>query len=667
MSGHTVLHFAVALNNTDILRVLVKHHRRLRLSCEAAKCGYTALHLAVFLNHTDCARLLLKAGANPNASLSPASPAGELTSISRSILSEAVINKNLSLLQTLIDFGGEDRGHSAIRLCIPSAEHRRFVVPLLGSLVRQDDRVKPTKQKKVKTGVAEWGNLQLSEVNPAWITRSMHCCKFFKSQKIESANAIDHLTTINLSGNSLTTLPPELFQLGGLQVLNVSSNHISLLPELQQSYNQERETYEWSCQSLARVNLSKNQLSELPHFLFKIPALTHLDVSHNQLVSLPFDLWSAPKLYQMVGSFNKLEALPTNWPGVLHTHTVVEPEVSGDQPRGGEGGKVQRRRRKQSVTPRPLTGTVGLEGETEEPLITRLQDCLNISNSTLPIEWEGGEGREEVYEGLGMLNLSNNFIREIPENLPCLCPKLIRLDLSNNLISSVSFPRQFPARLKHLSLSHTLLEMLDSSSTQPTPLPCTNPTFLSDNPTIFKDNHSFCQHRQHWQLGRLSNLEVAHCQLREMDLRSPVLASHGRRRREREEAVVPQRCERDKNNAEGLVCPLLTRLLLSHNLLTSVPDSVCDMVSLNSLDLSHNDIIELPPRLGNLCNLWEFPLDGLKLISPPHNIIERGKTRDIIGFLWSLLQRWDCVCVCVFVCLCVCLCVLCMCTVSVCG
>lgn len=63
------------------------------------------------------------------------------------------------------------------------------------------------------------------------------------------------------------------------------------------------------------------------------------------------------------------------------------------------------------------------------------------------------------------------------------------------------------------------------------------------------------------------------------------------------------------------------------------------MVSLNSLDLSHNDIIELPASLGNLCNLWEFPLNGLKLISPPHNIIERGKTKDIIGFLWSLLQK----------------------------
>ena len=70
-----------------------------------------------------------------------------------------------------------------------------------------------------------------------------------------------------------------------------------------------------------------------------------------------------------------------------------------------------------------------------------------------------------------------------------------------------------------------------------------------------------------------------------------------------------------------------------------VPESVCEMTSLNSLDLSHNDIIKLPAALGRLGNLWEIPLKRLKLISPPHNIIERRKTKDIIGFLWSLLQR----------------------------
>ena len=64
------------------------------------------------------------------------------------------------------------------------------------------------------------------------------------------------------------------------------------------------------------------------------------------------------------------------------------------------------------------------------------------------------------------------------------------------------------------------------------------------------------------------------------------------------------------------------------------------MTELNTLDLSNNAIISLPAEMGKLYKLWEFPLTGLKLICPPHNIIERGKTKDIIGFLWSLLQRF---------------------------
>ena len=650
MSGHTVLHFTVALNNTDILKVLVKHHRRLRLSYECSKCGYTPLHLAVFLNHTECARLLLKAGANPNACLTPTLE--ELTHISHSILSEAVINKNLGLLQTIIDYGGEDKDHSAIRLCIPSAEHRGFIVPLLGSLVRLDDGVRTNTQqntRKVKTGIAEWGNLQLTEVDPSWIGRAIRSCKFLKVQKVDPVMSCDYLTTVNLSGNTLSWLPQELFQLNGLQILNVSSNRIAALPDLQQSYSSERDMYEWACGNVVRLNLSRNQLTDLPDFLFKIPSLSHLDISYNQLQSLPFDLWSAPKLYHVTGSYNQLEALPTNWPGVLTSYRVYEPESQSSSEPGKRGDMGRRDKGSRRKHMRSRTGTTTFEQDTEAPSsISQLHDCLDISNCNLPIEWSSGEGKEDVYDGLGILNLSNNRIREIPDNFPCLCPKLIRLDLSHNQLRSVSIPRQFPANLKHLCLSHNLIETLDCSTCLSKPLPCTNPLVLSETDAIYRDDVTYCCHRQHSQLRRLSVLELNSCQLREVNMHSMALAG-GHRRRKGQQLVTEEGTHQPGTqsgckvqNAEGLVCPLLTRLLLSHNQLTSVPDSVCKMIALNSLDLSHNDIIELPAQLGNLCNLWEFPLDGLKLISPPHNIIERGKTRDIIGFLWSLLQRWAC-------------------------
>ena len=170
----------------------------------------------------------------------------------------------------------------------------------------------------------------------------------------------------------------------------------------------------------------------------------------------------------------------------------------------------------------------------------------------------------------------------------------------------------------------------------------------SGSDALTHDGLSYCQHRQHNHLMGLSVLEVNNCQLSSVNLYSPLRTMQPNKVKFQENELpylaassMPNfsRTNRSLHTLAQLVCPLLTRLVLSGNRLTKVPESICDMVSLNSLDLSYNSIIELPSSLGKLGNLWEFPLAGLKLISPPHNIIERGKTKDIIGFLWSLLQR----------------------------
>ncbi len=316
--------------------------------------------------------------------------------------------------------------------------------------------------------------------------------------------------------------------------------------------------------------------------------------------------------------------------------------------------------RKDSDQPRYLTlstespSSLEEESDREVTPITKLQDRLNIANANLPIEWEKISTSEEHYEGMAILNFSNNLIQQIPENLPCLAPKLKRLDLSNNQLSSACIPRSFPNTLTNLYLSHNV-DLKEVNTQNPTmmakPLPCTNPQILidSDN-TIHVDNVSFCPHRSHGQLSSLSVLEISNCQLEVVNFYTPQVVSpkpppadggvasdiqaiESLRQSSRANRVTnPQSLRR-------LVTPLLTRLTLHHNLLSDVPESVCEITSLTSLDLSHNNIIQLPANLGNLGNLWEFPLAGLKLISPPHNIIERGKTKDIIGFLWSLLQK----------------------------
>ena len=242
----------------------------------------------------------------------------------------------------------------------------------------------------------------------------------------------------------------------------------------------------------------------------------------------------------------------------------------------------------------------------------------------------------------------------MPENFACLCPKLIRLELENNEIGTISFPRSFPSTLKHLNMSRNPLENLDCPQMMAKPLPCTNPAVLHDSGfVIHNDEVSFCSHRGHINLLNLTVLEMSHCDLEIVNFFGPqTRVRHGRGARgnpgDAAATVGPSpatmansnpRPHGKRSSRSKLVCPLLTRLVLSHNHLEKVPESVCEMTELNTLDLSNNAIISLPAEMGKLYKLWEFPLTGLKLICPPHNIIERGKTKDIIGFLWSLLQR----------------------------
>lgn len=283
--------------------------------------------------------------------------------------------------------------------------------------------------------------------------------------------------------------------------------------------------------------------------------------------------------------------------------------------------------------------------------ISKLQDRLNIASGHLPIEWDSVSSLDEEYEGLAILNLSHNNISQIPDNFPCLAPKLKRLELSHNDLTSICIPRSFPSSLTNLYLSDNYLQEINSQLTVAKPFPCTNPQVIIDNNNIIHvDNLSYCPHRSHAQLLSLGVLEANNCQLASVNFYSPqvaVASSDGQRQSNKpEETVVPPPETRGSHKKPSnelslrrLVTPLLTRLTLNNNSLVIVPESVCEITSLTSLDLSHNDIIQLPANLGNLGNLWEFPLAGLKLISPPHNIIERGKTKDIIGFLWSLLQK----------------------------
>ena len=93
-------------------------------------------------------------------------------------------------------------------------------------------------------------------------------------QRIEQA-AKEEATSLNLSGNQLTELPPEIGQLTSLTTLNLDSNQLTALPEQIGQLT-----------SLTTLYLNSNQLSELPSEIGQLEALRILGL--NDIPSLRF-------------------------------------------------------------------------------------------------------------------------------------------------------------------------------------------------------------------------------------------------------------------------------------------------------------------------------------------------------------------------------------------
>ncbi|XP_077440430.1 leucine-rich repeat-containing protein 40 isoform X2 [Vanacampus margaritifer] len=111
------------------------------------------------------------------------------------------------------------------------------------------------------------------------------------------------LTTLDLHDNQLETLPGALGELQELQHLRLSHNRLKGLPP---------EVY--SLKNLQSLTLQQNLLDALPEELGQLEALTELDVSDNHLTELPSGLGRLSRLQKLHLCRNKLARLPDSLP-----------------------------------------------------------------------------------------------------------------------------------------------------------------------------------------------------------------------------------------------------------------------------------------------------------------------------------------------------------------
>ncbi|KAI0237313.1 Leucine-rich repeat serine/threonine-protein kinase 1 [Lamellibrachia satsuma] len=396
------------------------------------------------------------------------------------------------------------------------------------------------------------------------------------------------LTELDLSSNDIQRLPDVVpWQLENLKKLDVSSNQLH-------AFMDGGMVGKILCIRLRELNLSHNHLTELPPDVFCLPALEYLNASHNKLVHLARD-------QTQDDDSNDLEMIPSHNSSL--SGGLSQWYTPGDDLDAMEG-------------PWSTLRTLDLSNNQLEVLPPQLALCANLV----------------------VLRLAQNRLRTFPA--PWCCP-LRELDLSENFLMSLacSLEDYWGQSLKKLRLTHNILQEISQSVCR---LASLKELDLSCNKLRCLPNTTW------WECEELEMFNLSHNRL--TNSTTPIARQGStimKRLLLRRSSATQQTVSTALAGSNTVEFPLifanwLTDLDLSHNQLSHVPLSVCDLKTLQRLDVSYNERIHhLPYELGTLLNCYDLGMVGLTLKDIPHEIYTGGvlRSRDVLAYLKVELRR----------------------------
>ncbi|KAG0361237.1 cysteinyl-tRNA synthetase [Podila minutissima] len=241
------------------------------------------------------------------------------------------------------------------------------------------------------------------------------------------------LTSLDLSSNKLSNLPPMLFEhLRSLEVLILENNSISSIAGI------------GTLKRLKVLMTANNNLSSLPEEIGLLESLITLDVHSNNLSELPSAIWRLSLISLNVSS-NLLDTFPDP-PKNVQLNGGTFSNSSFTYPEGpSSSSSASPSRPKPHPTPLPSQSTCG---PYSPPLAMSLHS-LCLSDNRLP---------DEVmyplsyFTNIQILNLSHNYIAEIPRNKIPNVGHIVELYLSGNQLTSL--PAEDIERLRNLRVLH---------------------------------------------------------------------------------------------------------------------------------------------------------------------------------------------------------------------
>uniref|UniRef100_A0A286Y2G6 Leucine-rich repeat-containing protein 40 n=1 Tax=Cavia porcellus TaxID=10141 RepID=A0A286Y2G6_CAVPO len=479
------------------------------------------------------------------------------------------------------------------------------------------------------------------------------------------------LTVLDIHDNQLTSLPAAISELENLQKLNVSHNKLKMLPEeitnlrnLKGLYVQHNERNDLSnnrlaavpgsfssLPSLMRLNLSSNQLQSLPAEISRMKKLKHLDCNSNVLETIPPELASMESLELLYLRRNKLRFLP-EFPSckLLKELHVGENQI--------EMLAAEHLKHLSSILVLDLRDNK-LKSVPDEIALLQSLERLDLSNndiSSLPCSLGNLH--------LKFLALEGNPLRTIRREI--INVRMLRIELCNfksKFKDGYDGPRQsdcvpettamtLPSESRVNVHAIVTLKLLDFSDKQTALIPDEVFNAVKNN-VITSVNFSKNQLHEipkrivelkemvsdvNLSFNKLSFVSLELCMLQKLtflDLRNNFLNSLPE---EMKSLVRLQSINLSFNRFKVLPevlyhIPTLSTILISNNQVGALdPQQMKMMENLTTLDLQNNDLLQVPPELGNCVSLRTLLLDGNPFRVPRAAVLAKG-TAAVLEYL----------------------------------
>ncbi|XP_068020612.1 leucine-rich repeat-containing protein 40 isoform X1 [Melanerpes formicivorus] len=473
---------------------------------------------------------------------------------------------------------------------------------------------------------------------------------------------LENLQKLDLSHNKLESIPEELLQLSHLKSLLLQHNELSCLPD---GFGQ--------LVTLEELDLSNNHLTDIPRSFALLINLVRLNLASNQLKSLPAEISAMRSLRQLDCTKNYLETVPSKLAAMASLEQLY-----------------LRRNKLQALPEFPSCKLLKELHAGENQIEVLNSESLKQLHSLSVLELRDNKIKsipEEItlLQKLERLDLANNDISRLPYTLGNL-PQLKFLALEGNPLRAIrrdllqkgtqellkylrskiqdDVPSQgeepavtamtLPSQSRINMHAITTLKLLDYSEKQAAAIPdelfnavqshpVTTVNFSKNQlleipPRIVELKDSLCD--VNLGFNRLSSVCLELCvlhKLTHLDLRNNSLTSLP------EEMAALSRLQVINlafNRLKAFPSVLyhilaLETILLSNNQVGSIdPLQLKKMDNLGTLDLQNNDLLQVPPELGNCENLRTLLLEGNPFRTPRAAILSKG-TAAVLEYLRS--------------------------------